>query len=65
MGSHANPHSSMEQRIDDIRLSESDRRLANEHMHEADVVADLICRAVENLHSVGELLGGVFANRGR
>jgi hypothetical protein len=60
-----NPLSSMEQRIDQIGLSKSDRRLAKEHMREADFVADLICRAAGNLRSVGDLLGGVFANRAR
>jgi hypothetical protein len=58
-------HSSMDQHIDHIRLSESDRRLAKEHMREADCVADLICRAAENLRSLGDLLSGVFANRAR
>lgn len=60
-----NPLSSMEQRIDQIGLSKSDRRLAKEHMREADFVADLICRAAGNLRSVGDLLSGVFANRAR
>jgi hypothetical protein len=62
---NANSHSSMEQRIDHIHLSESDRRLAKEQMREADFVADLICRAAGNLRSVGDLLSGVFANRAR
>jgi hypothetical protein len=55
----------MVQRIDDIRLSESDRQLAKEHMLEADFVADIICHASENLRSVGEFLSGVFANRAK
>ena len=65
MTSRMNPHSSMEQRIDQIGLSKSDRRIAKEHMREADFVADLICRAAENLRSVGDFLVGVFANRAR
>jgi hypothetical protein len=65
MNSQLNSHSSMEQRIDHIGLSKSDRRLAKEHMREADFVADLICRAAENLRSAGDLLSGIFANRVR
>lgn len=65
MTSHTSSHSSMEQRIDAVRLSESDRRLAQEHMHEADVFADLVYRAAENLRSTGEFLSGLFARRAR
>ena len=65
MTSQLNSHSSMEQRIDQIRLSKSDRRLAKEHMRDADFVTGLICRAAGNLWSVGDLLSGVFANRAR
>jgi len=32
----------MDQRIDSIRVSESDRRIAKEHMRDADFVADLV-----------------------
>jgi hypothetical protein len=65
MTSKLNSHSSIDERIDHICLSESDRRLAKEHMREADFVANLICRAAGNLRSVGDLLSGVFANRAR
>jgi hypothetical protein len=58
-------HSSMDQRIDRIRVSESDRQIAKEHMRDADFVADLVCRAAESLRSVGQLLNGIFANRVR
>ena len=58
-------YSSMDQRIDSIRVSESDRQIAKEHMRDADFVADLICRAGESLRSAGELLNGIFANRVR
>ncbi len=58
-------HSSMDQRIDRIRVSESDRQIAREHMRDADFVADLVCRAAESLRSVGQLLNGIFANRVR
>jgi hypothetical protein len=62
---NANAYSSMDHRIDSIRVSESDRQIAKEHMHDADFVADVICRAAESLQSVGELLNGMFANRVR
>lgn len=56
-----NGYSSMDQRIDNIRVSESDRQIAKEHMRDADFVADLICRATENLRSAEGLLGKLFA----
>jgi len=62
---NGNAYSSMDQRIDSIRVSESDRRIAKEHMRDADFVADLVCRAAESLRSVGDLLNGIFANRAR
>jgi hypothetical protein len=60
-----NAYSSMDQRIDNIRVSESDRQIAKEHMSDADFVADLICRATENLRSAESLLSGLFARRTR
>ncbi len=62
---NASPYSSMDRRIDSIRVSESDRQIAKEHMRDADFVAELVCRASENLRSLGEFLNGVFANRAR
>ena len=58
-------YSSMDQRIENIRVSESDRQIAKEHMRDADFVADLICRAAENLRSAERLLGRLFARRTR
>ena len=55
-----NAYSSMDQHIDKIRVSESDRQIAKEHMRDADHVADLICRATENLRSTERLLGRRF-----
>jgi len=55
-----NGYSSMDQRIENIRVSESDRQIAKEHMRDADFVADLICRATENLRSTERLLGRRF-----
>ena len=56
---------SMVQRIDDIRTSESDRDNAKEQMHDAELVADLFCRAGTNLRFAGELLGRLLAQRAR
>jgi hypothetical protein len=60
-----NGYSSMDQRIENILVSESDRQIAKEHMHDADFVADLISRATENLRSAEGLLSGLFARRTR
>ena len=60
---NGNAHSSMDQRIDSIRVSESDRQIAKEHMRDADFVADLVCRATEKLRSAEELLSRLFAQR--
>lgn len=59
----ANQYSSMDQRIDSIRVSESDRQIAKEHMRDADFVADLVCRATEKLRSAEEVLSRLFAHR--
>ena len=56
-------HSSMDQHIDSIRVSESDRETAKEYMRDADFVADLICRATENLRTAEGLLGRLFVQR--
>ena len=65
MAKNGKAYSSMDRRIDSIRVSESDRQIAKEHMRDADFVAELVCRASENLRSLGEFLNGVFANRAR
>ncbi len=59
----ANSYSSMDQRIDSMRVSESNRRIAREHMRDADLVADLVCRATEKLRSAEDLLSRLFAHR--
>ena len=51
-----NSYSSMDQRIDSIHASRSDRQIAKEHMRDADFVADLVCRASENVRSAERLL---------
>jgi hypothetical protein len=58
---NGNSYSSMDQRIDSIRVSESERQIAKEHMRDADFVADLVCRATEKLRSAEELLSRLFA----
>ena len=60
---NGNSYSSMDQRIDSIRVSESDRQIAKEHMRDADFVADLVCRATEKLRSAEELLSRLFVHR--
>ena len=55
--------SSMDLRIDSIRVSESDRHIAKEHMRDADFVADLICRAAKKLRSAEGLLNRLFVHR--
>lgn len=60
---NGNSYSSMDQRIDSIRVSESERQIAKEHMRDADFVADLVCRATEKLRSAEELLSRLFAQR--
>jgi hypothetical protein len=58
-----NGYSSMDHRIENIRVSESDRQIAKEHMRDADFVADLICRVVEKVRTAEELVGKLFARR--
>lgn len=58
-----NAYSSMDPRIDAIGASESDREIAKEYMHDAELVADLLQRAGVNLRFAGELLNQVFAQR--
>jgi hypothetical protein len=56
---------SMVQRIDDIRASENDRENAKGQMHDAELVAELLCRAGTNLRFAGELLGRLLAQQAR
>ena len=58
-----NAYSSIDQRIDNIRVSESDRQTAKEYMRDADFMADLICRAAEKLRSAEGLLGRLLVHR--
>ena len=60
-----NTQTSMDQRIDSIRASESDRQIARDGMHDAELVADLLCRAGNTLRFAGEILGKLLAEQGR
>jgi hypothetical protein len=60
---NTNSYSSMDQRIESIQVSKSDRKIAKEHMRDADSVADLICRAAKKLRSAEGLLSRLFAHR--
>jgi hypothetical protein len=53
----------MVRRIDDVRASESDRQIAKDGMQDAELVAELLCRAGTNLRFAGELLGRLLAHR--
>ena len=60
---NANSYSSMDQRLESIQVSKSDRQIAKEHMRDADFVADLICRAAKKLRSAEGLLNRLFVHR--
>ena len=60
---NADSYSSMDRRIDSIRVSESDRQIAKEHLRGADSVVDLICRAAEKLRSAEGLFSRLFVHR--
>ena len=60
-----NSYSSMVQRIDDIRASKSDRHIAKEQMLDAELVAELLCRAGTNLRFAGALLSKLLAQQPR
>jgi hypothetical protein len=56
MTKNMNSYPSMDQRIDSMQASQSDRRIAKEHMRDAEGVADLVCSAAEGLRSAERLL---------
>jgi hypothetical protein len=60
---NANSYSGMAQRIDGIGMSKSDRQLAKEHLQDAELMTDLICRACDGVQSAEALLGRLFAPR--
>jgi hypothetical protein len=65
MTKNRNEHSSMDRRIDGLRLRENDRQAAKAHMRDADIAAELIFRTAENLRSAEGLLAGLFVRRAR
>jgi hypothetical protein len=56
---------SLAHRMDHHRMSESDRRLAEESLREGESLADHICRAKDALRSTASLLANYFAQRAR
>ena len=60
---NTNSYSSMDQRIESIQVSKSDRQIAKEHMRDAESVADLICRAAKKLRFAEGLLSRLFVHR--
>ena len=52
-------------RMDDHRMSESDRRLAAECLRDGESLAGLICRARDAIRSTASHLGDYFAQRTR
>jgi hypothetical protein len=60
----ARPQSGIEQQIDmlaTIRMSENDRRIAEEYLRKGELIAELISRASKTVRSAAELAGGFFA----
>ena len=60
-----NAQPSMDPHIDSLRISESERQIAKEGMHDAELVAELLCRAGNTLRFAGEILGKLLAEQGR
>jgi hypothetical protein len=58
-----NTQTSMDPLIDNIRASEAERQIARDGMHDAELVADLLCRAGNTLRFAGEILGRLLAQQ--
>ena len=56
---------SMVERIDEIGASKSDREAAKHEMQDAELVAELLCRAGTNLRFAGELLSKLLLQQAR
>lgn len=56
---------SLAQRIDNLRMSESDRRLATDCLRDGESLADLIFRARDAIRSAASLLANYFAQHAR
>ncbi len=61
----ARPRSDIAQRIDSLRVSESDRRIAEAALRNGELMADLIRRAAENLKSAAALVNKSFTHRSK
>jgi len=61
MNTNVNSYFSMVQRVDNVCMSKSDRRITKECMRDAELVADLICRAGMSLQAAAELVGRPLA----
>lgn len=57
--------SDLVQRMEDQRMSESDRRLAAESLRDGESLADIIVRAKGALQSTAALLENYFAQRSK
>lgn len=56
MGKDINGHSSLDGRIDEIRMCQSDRLVAKAQIHKADAAAEIFCRAIGTLRDGGHAL---------
>ena len=62
---HASPHSGMVQRIDSHCMGECDRQIAEQYLRGGEFMADLICRARQNLRSAASIVSKSFARRAK
>lgn len=63
MITNVNSFPSIVQRIDYIRVSKSDRRIAKECMRNAESVAEIVCRAGANLRAAITFPSNALAQR--
>jgi TPR repeat protein len=56
---------SLGERMEDLRMSESDRQAAAEWLRDGESLADFICRATAALRCTAALLDYYFAQRSR
>jgi len=65
MSRNQNSLPSMVERIDSIGASRSEREAAKHEMQEAELVAELLCRAGVNLRFAGELLSKLLVQQAK
>jgi hypothetical protein len=65
MSRNLNSLPSMVERIDSIGASRSEREAAKREMRDAELVAELLCRAGTNLRFAGELLSKLLLQQTR